>query len=61
MLCLGLIKRIPNRGEFDMLPSETSYAEVPRQVELVTELPLTATGKIRRKALRERELQRHHG
>jgi acyl-coenzyme A synthetase/AMP-(fatty) acid ligase len=44
-----------------MLPAGNSYDEVPRQIEFVTELPLTATGKIRRKALHKWELQRHHG
>jgi acetyl-CoA synthetase len=32
--------------------------QYPRHVEFVTELPLTATGKIRRKALREMEAAR---
>jgi acyl-coenzyme A synthetase/AMP-(fatty) acid ligase len=43
-----------------MLLSGNSYDEYPRQIEFATELPLT-TGKIRRKALHEREFQRHYG
>jgi acetyl-CoA synthetase len=35
-----------------------SAHEYPRQVEFVSEMPLTATGKIRRKDLRERERQK---
>jgi acetyl-CoA synthetase len=30
--------------------------EYPREVEFVTELPMTTTGKIQRKVLREREV-----
>lgn len=35
--------------------------EYPREIEFVEELPLTATGKIRRKDLREREIMRREG
>jgi len=30
----------------------------PREIEFVTELPMTTTGKVQRKVLREREAQR---
>jgi acetyl-CoA synthetase len=32
--------------------------EFPREIEFVTELPMTATGKIIRKELRKREVER---
>ncbi len=35
--------------------------EYPREIEFVKELPLTATGKIMRKELRKRELERESG
>ncbi len=35
--------------------------QYPREVEFVTELPLTATGKIRRKDLRNREIAKQQG
>jgi len=35
--------------------------QYPREVEFVTELPLTATGKIRRKDLRDREIEKQRG
>lgn len=35
--------------------------QYPREIEFVTELPMTATGKIRRKDLRDREVARKRG
>lgn len=35
--------------------------QYPREIEFVTELPMTATGKIRRKDLRDREVERKRG
>ena len=35
--------------------------QYPREVEFVTELPLTATGKIMRKDLRNREIAKQRG
>ena len=35
--------------------------EYPREVEFVTELPMTTTGKIQRKVLREREVAKQAG
>ncbi len=35
--------------------------QYPREIEFVTELPMTATGKIRRKDLRDQEVARKRG
>lgn len=40
----------------DHVKSQLAAHEYPRQVEFVTELPLTATGKIMRRLLRDREI-----
>ena len=38
--------------------SQLSAHEYPRRVEFVSELPLTATGKVMRRVLRDRETER---
>lgn len=43
----------------DFVKDRLSPHEYPRHVEFVEELPLTSTGKIRRKELRDREAARH--
>jgi len=40
----------------DWVKTKLAAHEYPRQIEFVDELPLTATGKVRRKELREREI-----
>ena len=35
--------------------------EYPREIEFIGELPMTTTGKVRRIALREREIARRRG
>jgi acetyl-CoA synthetase len=35
--------------------------EYPREIEFVKDLPMTATGKIKRKNLRKREIRRKSG
>ena len=39
----------------------TAPYKYPREIEFVTELPKTISGKIRRVELRERERQKHGG
>ncbi len=42
----------------DWVKTKLAAHEYPRQIEFVDALPLTATGKVRRKDLREREIER---
>lgn len=43
----------------DFVKTRLSPHEYPRQIEFVDQLPMTATGKIKRKDLRDAELARH--
>lgn len=42
----------------DFVKARLAAYQYPREIEFVTELPMTATGKIRRKDLRDREIER---
>lgn len=42
----------------DFVRQRLAKHEVPRMIEFITEMPLTTTGKIMRRTLKERELQR---
>lgn len=42
----------------DFVKARLAAYQYPREIEFVTELPMTATGKIRRKDLRDREIAR---
>jgi acetyl-CoA synthetase len=61
--------QLGDRGPSEQLRSEIAdhvrqrlaAYEYPREIEFVDELPLTTTGKIRRKELRERESERRAG
>ena len=43
----------------DHVKQSTAPYKYPREIEFVTELPKTISGKIRRVELRQRELQRY--
>ncbi|MGO4735718.1 acyl-CoA synthetase [Bosea sp. 2KB_26] len=45
----------------DFVKSRLAAYQYPREIEFVTELPMTPTGKIRRKDLRDREIARKSG
>jgi acyl-coenzyme A synthetase/AMP-(fatty) acid ligase len=42
----------------DHVKAVTAPYKYPRAIEYVDELPMTMTGKIRRRALRDREIER---
>ena len=42
----------------DMVRGDLAAYEYPREIEFVSELPMTTTGKVRRIELREREIAR---
>ncbi|WP_439495947.1 acyl-CoA synthetase [Bosea sp. (in: a-proteobacteria)] len=45
----------------DFVKARLAAYQYPREIEFVTELPMTATGKIRRKDLRDVEIERKRG
>jgi acetyl-CoA synthetase len=45
----------------DFVKSRLAAYQYPREIEFVTELPMTPTGKIRRKDLRDQEIARKRG
>jgi len=44
----------------NFVKARLAYYEYPREIEFVTELPMTTTGKIIRKALKQREIEKHN-
>ena len=42
----------------DLVRGDLAAYEYPREIEFVSELPITTTGKVRRIELREREISR---
>jgi acetyl-CoA synthetase len=42
----------------DHVKTRLAAHEYPREVEFVTELPMTTTGKVMRRVLRQREIER---
>jgi acetyl-CoA synthetase len=45
----------------DHVRTRLAAHEYPREIEFVAELPLTATGKIVRRELRRREIEKREG